>query len=150
MKIKTNDNVLVIAGKDKGKKGRVIKALPAENKVIVEGVNIQTRHMKAKQDQPAEIRKLEGPIDASNVMLYDPKAKEVIKVGFKGTGKTVHPAQHQPPLTHLEEPSRAGHLAAVGDRHAGIDVDEDIVIQRERLCYRRIFGIDEAATGRGH
>ena len=71
MKIKTNDTVLVIAGKDKGKKGKVIKALPNENKVIVEGVNIQTRHMKAKQDQPAEIRKLEGPIDASNVMFID-------------------------------------------------------------------------------
>ena len=85
MKIKANDNVLVIAGKDKGKKGKVIKALPNENKVIVEGVNIQTRHMKAKQDQPAEIRKLEGPIDASNVMLLD-KSKTPTRVGYKVEG----------------------------------------------------------------
>ena len=84
MKIKANDNVLVIAGKDKGKKGKVIKALPNENKVIVEGVNIQTRHMKAKQDQPAEIRKLEGPIDASNVMLLD--GKTPTRVGYKVEG----------------------------------------------------------------
>ena len=85
MKIKTNDNVLVIAGKDKGKKGRVIKALPAENKVIVEGVNIQTKHMKAQQNQPAEIRKIEGPIDASNVMLID-KSKTPTRVGYKLEG----------------------------------------------------------------
>ena len=85
MKIKTNDNVLVIAGKDKGKKGRVIKALPAENKVIVEGVNIQTKHMKAQQNQPAEIRKIEGPIDASNVMLLD-KSKTPTRVGYKLEG----------------------------------------------------------------
>ena len=84
MKIKANDNVLVIAGKDKGKKGKVIKALPNENRVIVEGVNIQTRHMKAKQDQPAEIRKLEGPIDASNVMLLD--GKTPTRVGYKVEG----------------------------------------------------------------
>lgn len=84
MKIKANDTVLVIAGKDKGKKGKVIKALPADNRVIVEGVNIQTRHMKAKQDQPAEIRKLEGPIDASNVMLLD--GKTPTRVGYKVEG----------------------------------------------------------------
>ena len=85
MKIKANDTVLVIAGKDKGKKGKVIKALPNENRVIVEGVNIQTRHMKAKQDQPAEIRKLEGPIDASNVMFID-KSKTPSKIGYKLEG----------------------------------------------------------------
>jgi len=84
MKIKANDNVLVIAGKDKGKKGKVIKALPNENKVIVEGVNIQTRHMKAKQDQPAEIRKLEGAIDASNVMLLEKGTPT--RVGYKLEG----------------------------------------------------------------
>lgn len=84
MKIKANDTVLVIAGKDKGKKGKVIKALPNENRVIVEGVNIQTKHMKAKQDQPAEIRKIEGPIDASNVMLLD--GKEPTRVGYKLEG----------------------------------------------------------------
>ena len=84
MKIKANDTVLVIAGKDKGKKGKVIKAFPNENRVIVEGVNIQTRHMKAKQEQPAEIRKLEGAIDASNVMLLE--GKDPVRVGYKLEG----------------------------------------------------------------
>ena len=61
MKIKKNDTVLVIAGKDKGKKGKVLAAYPKKNTVVVEGVNIQTHHDKAKQNQPAEIRKYEGP-----------------------------------------------------------------------------------------
>jgi large subunit ribosomal protein L24 len=85
MKIKTNDTVLVITGKDKGKIGKVIKALPAENKVIVEGVNIQTRHMKARQEVPASIMKIEGPIDVSNVMLLD-KNKIPVRVGYKIEG----------------------------------------------------------------
>ncbi len=83
MKIKKNDTVLVIAGKDKGKKGKVLRAIPQENKVVVEGVNIQTRHMKAKsQQEQSEIRKIEGPIDASNVMYYDSKAKAPTRVGY--------------------------------------------------------------------
>ena len=83
MKIKKNDTVLVITGKDKGKKGKVIAAFPKENKVIVEAVNIQTRHMKAKQDQPAEIRKIEGKIDVSNVMFYDKKSDRPVRIAYK-------------------------------------------------------------------
>ncbi len=82
MKIKKNDTVLVISGKDKGKKGKVLVAMPSENKVIVEGVNIQTKHAKAKQNIPAEIRKQEGPIDVSNVMYYDSKAKAPTRLGY--------------------------------------------------------------------
>ncbi len=86
MKIKKNDTVLVIAGKDKGKRGKVLVALPKEGKVIVEGVNIQMKHAKAKQGIPAEIRKQEGPIDVSNVMYYDSKAKAPTRVGYKVEG----------------------------------------------------------------
>lgn len=85
MKIKKNDTVLVITGKDKGKKGKVLRAIPSENKVIVEGVNVQTRHMKAKQDQPAEIRKIEGAIDVSNVMLVE--GGTPTRVGYKLEGE---------------------------------------------------------------
>ena len=83
MKIKKNDTVLVIAGKDKGKKGKVLAAYPKKNTVVVEGVNIQTHHDKAKQNQPAEIRKYEGPIHVSNVMYYDNKAKAPVRIGYK-------------------------------------------------------------------
>ena len=83
MRIKKNDTVVVIAGKDKGKHGKVLKAMPKDNKVVVEGVNMQTKHAKATRTTPAEIKHFEGPIDASNVMLYDAKAKEVIKFGYE-------------------------------------------------------------------
>lgn len=85
MRIKTGDTVVVITGKDKGKSGKVLKAMPKENRVVVEGVNMQTKHAKATQKTAAEIKHMEGPIDASNVMLYD--GKKAIKVAYKGTGK---------------------------------------------------------------
>ena len=82
MRIKKGDTVMVITGKDKGKHGKVLKAMPKENRVVVEGVNMLTKHAKATRQAGAEIKHLEGPIDASNVMLYDAKAKEVIKFGY--------------------------------------------------------------------
>lgn len=83
MRIKKDDTVVVITGKDKGKTGKVLKAMPKENRVVVEGVNIQTKHQKQTRTERAEIKHLEGPIDASNVMFYDTKAKEAVKVGYK-------------------------------------------------------------------
>ena len=86
MKIKKNDTVIVLTGKDKGKTGRVLKAMPKEGKVIVEGINIQTKHQKQTRTERAEIKHIEGPIDASNVMFYDTKAKKAIKIGYKIDG----------------------------------------------------------------
>ncbi len=82
MKIKTDDTVVVITGKDKGKKGKVIKAIPKKNRVIVEGVNIQTKHAKQTRTTPAEIKHQEGPIDVSNVMYWDSKAKAASRIGY--------------------------------------------------------------------
>ncbi|XVG96092.1 50S ribosomal protein L24 [Eubacteriales bacterium KG127] len=82
MRIKKDDTVVVIAGKDKGKVGKVLKAIPKENKVIVEGVNVQTKHQKQTQKAKAEIKHVEGPIQVSNVMYYDPKTKEASKLGY--------------------------------------------------------------------
>ena len=83
MKIKKDDMVIVITGKDKGTSGKVLKAMPKENRVIVEGVNIQTKHQKQTRTEKAEIKHVEGPIDVSNVALYDPKSKEIIKIGYE-------------------------------------------------------------------
>lgn len=82
MRIKKDDTVVVIAGKDKGKAGKVVKAFPKENKVIVEGVNVQTKHQKQTQKAKAEIKHVEGPIDVSNVMYYDSKSKQASKLGY--------------------------------------------------------------------
>ena len=81
MKIKKGDMVKVIAGKDKGKTGKVLRTYPKDNKVVGEGVNVQTKHAKATRNTPAEIKHIEGPIDASNVMLVCPKCGKATRVG---------------------------------------------------------------------
>jgi large subunit ribosomal protein L24 len=82
MKFRVKDEVQVIAGKDIGKRGTIIKAMPKDNKVVIEGVNIAKRHRKATQkNQTAAIVEQPMPIDASNVMLIvDGKPT---RVGFK-------------------------------------------------------------------
>ena len=84
MKIKKNDKVIVITGKDKGTVGEVIAVFPKDNKVVVEGVNIAKKHEKPNaMNEDGGIVSKEMPIDASNVMLYDNKAKKGSRVGFK-------------------------------------------------------------------
>ena len=65
MQIKKDDTVVVIAGKDKGKTGTVLRTIPKKNKVVVEGVNMQTKHARATRTSASEIKHMEGPIDAS-------------------------------------------------------------------------------------
>jgi large subunit ribosomal protein L24 len=83
MHIKKDDTVVVITGKDKGKRGKVLKALPKDNKVIVEGVNVQTKHQKQTKKLKSEIKHQEGPVDVSNVMFYDAKAKAPTRIGYR-------------------------------------------------------------------
>ena len=83
MKLKQGDKVVVICGKDKGKEGKIIKTIKAENKVIVEGINIAHKHIKPNGGQNGEIIEIERPIHASNVMIIDPKTKKGTRIGHK-------------------------------------------------------------------
>ena len=84
MKIRVGDTVEVIAGKDKGKQGEVLQVLAKQDKVIVEGVNMVTKHIKPSQADPeAGIVTREAPIHVSNVAFYDSKAKAPVKLGYK-------------------------------------------------------------------
>ena len=83
MRIKKGDTVIVLTGKDKGKTGKVLKAMPKEGRVIVEGVNVQTKHQKQTQKEAAEIKHQEGPVNVSNVMYYDTKNKTASRIGYK-------------------------------------------------------------------
>ena len=86
MHVKSNDTVIVISGKDKGKKGKISAAFPKLNRVTVEGVNVVTKHQKARnQMQPGGIVHKEMPIDASNVMLVCPKCGKATRVSHKVT-----------------------------------------------------------------
>lgn len=82
MKIKQGDKVVVIAGKDKGKEGKVVKTLKNSSKVIVEGVNIVKKHIKPNGGEDGRIAEIEAPLHVSNVMLYDEKAKKGTRVGY--------------------------------------------------------------------
>ena len=84
MKIRKNDTVLIIAGKDKGKKGKVRQAFPKENKVIVDGLNMAKRHSRARGvARQAGIIELETPLCVSNVMLICNKCNKPARVGFR-------------------------------------------------------------------
>ncbi|NDI37001.1 50S ribosomal protein L24 [Chengkuizengella sediminis] len=94
--VKKEDTVIVIAGKDKGKKGRIIQAIPRQNKVLVEGVNLIKKHARPSQDNPqGGIITQEAPIHVSNVMLADPKTGKPTRIGHKvlDNGKKVRVAK---------------------------------------------------------
>ena len=82
MKLKVGDKVEVISGSDKGKTGKIIKTLRSENKVIVEGVHIVKKHQKSNGNTTGGILEIEAPIDASNVMIFDPKTKKRTRIGY--------------------------------------------------------------------
>jgi large subunit ribosomal protein L24 len=82
--VKTGDTVYVISGKDKGKTGKVLRVFPKKGKVIVEGINMITKHMKPNQINPqGGVVKREAPIFSSKVMLFDEKAGKPTRVGYK-------------------------------------------------------------------
>ncbi|HEY33478.1 MAG TPA: 50S ribosomal protein L24 [Dehalococcoidia bacterium] len=84
MKIRKNDNVLVVTGKDKGKKGRVRFAYPKKNRILVEGVNFIKMHSRARaQMRQAGIIEREAPINVSNVMLVCSRCNRPVRVGFR-------------------------------------------------------------------
>ena len=91
VKIKKGDHVIVTTGRDKGKKGDVIKVFPKEDRVLVSGVNVVKRHQRQTQTQQGGIISKEAPIEASNIAHVDPKSGEATRIGFKilGDGRKV-------------------------------------------------------------
>ncbi len=88
MKIKKGDSVIVITGKDKGKKGKVTRALPKEGRVVISGVNVKKVHHRRKsKNEKSQILERAYPIDVSNVAIVDPELKVPSRVGKKNTDK---------------------------------------------------------------
>ena len=83
-KIKTGDEVIILAGKDKGLKGKVLKIIKSKDRILVEGVNIVKKHVKPSAENPqGGIVEKEAPIHISNVALVDPKSGKATRVGFE-------------------------------------------------------------------
>lgn len=83
LKIKKGDQVVVLTGKNKGTKGEVLKVMPTESRVIVQGVNMVSRHKRPSQVSQGGIEKKEAPIHVSNVSVVDPKTEKPTRTGFK-------------------------------------------------------------------
>jgi large subunit ribosomal protein L24 len=93
MRVRKDDQVKVISGKDRGKTGRVLRTEPARDRVYVEGINIQKRHTRphaVRDTQRAQdiggVIEVEGPVHVSNVMLLDPKTNDPTRVGYTREG----------------------------------------------------------------
>lgn len=88
MKIKKNDLVKILAGKDSGKEGKIIQILPTENKVVVDGINKSIKNLKArsKEEKGKQIEYF-APVDVSNVELICPLCKKATKIGYKIEGQ---------------------------------------------------------------
>ena len=82
-KIKKGDEVIVLAGKDKGKKGKIVKLFPKLNKAIVSDVNKVKKHQKPGNNEPGGIVEKEMPIHISNLNYFDPKLNQGVRIGFK-------------------------------------------------------------------
>lgn len=83
MHVKKDDTVQVIAGKDKGKIGKILRVIPRRSQVVVEGVNLKTKHVKPRQEgEQGRIDQLEFPIHSSNVMLYSTKQKVASRICY--------------------------------------------------------------------
>ncbi|MEJ8574748.1 50S ribosomal protein L24 [Microbaculum marinum] len=82
-KIRKGDRVVVLSGRDKGRSGDVLQMMPKENRAIVQGVNMVTRHQKQTASEEGGIRQKEAPIHLSNLALTDPKDGKPSRVGFK-------------------------------------------------------------------
>ena len=89
MKLKKGDTVQIVAGKDKGQRGEVLRVSLKDNRVVVQGLNIRKKHQRARQNPnmarqlAPEILQFEGPMDASNVQLVCPKCGELTRVGYQ-------------------------------------------------------------------
>jgi large subunit ribosomal protein L24 len=82
MKIKVGDNVMVTVGKDRGKSGKVLRVSEKHQRIVVEKINIRTKHIKKSQGNPGQIAKYEASIDVSNVVLLSPKTNKPTRIGY--------------------------------------------------------------------
>ena len=82
MKVKVNDNVLVVTGKDRGKTGKITRVVTKADKVVVEKLNMRTKHIKKTQTRPGSKITFEAPMNASNVMVICPQCKKRTRVGY--------------------------------------------------------------------
>ena len=84
MKIRRDDIVLITSGKDKGKRGKVVRALPKEEKIVVEGINVRKKHVRPKRSgEKGQVVQKPAPLHISNAKLICPKCSKAVRIGYK-------------------------------------------------------------------
>ena len=146
MKLSQGDSVVVIAGKDKGKKGTIMRVLAAQNRVIVSGVNIMTKHVKKTTQSEGKKMRLEASISVSNVQIVDPKTGKASRVGYRidqKTGQKVRIAKKSgTPLT------RTKIEAAPKEKKEASATDTSAMKTKKPGFWNKVgFGADAAAEG---
>lgn len=87
MKVKKGDEVKIISGKDRGKRGKVVRVIPGESKIVVEGVNIVKKHLRPKKSgEKGQRVEISAPIDASNAMVICSRCGKSARIGYKVSG----------------------------------------------------------------
>lgn len=88
MKVKKGDNVLIIAGKDKGRTGKIMKALPKELKILVEGINLKKKHVRPKKEgEKGQVVEIPAPLDVSDIKIICPKCGKATRIGYRTEGE---------------------------------------------------------------
>jgi len=88
MKIKKGDQIIVISGKDRGRKGKVIESFPQKSKLVVEGINLRKKHVKPKKSgEKGQVVTVPASFDASNVKIICPKCGKSVRIGYKVENK---------------------------------------------------------------
>ncbi|HCC60177.1 MAG: 50S ribosomal protein L24 [Candidatus Staskawiczbacteria bacterium RIFOXYC1_FULL_37_43] len=84
MKVKKGDTILVISGKDKGKVAKILKSLPRERKVLVDGVNLKKKHVRPKREgEKGQVVQVPAPLEVSNIKIVCPKCGKPVRIGYK-------------------------------------------------------------------
>lgn len=136
MKIRKGDSVVIIAGKDKGKTGTVLRVLPLTGRLVVSDANMRTKHVKATPQRPGQRISYEASIHSSNVMVVDPKSKKRTRIGFaiddkgkkkrvaRGSGDEIK-AGKIPSKKDLQKAKKEDETEDVGTRHAESAAEDD-------------------------
>lgn len=87
MKIRKGDTVLIISGKDKGRTAKILKSFPKDNKILIEGINLKSKHVRPKKEgEKGQVVKIPAPLDVSNTKFICPKCGKATRLGYKMVG----------------------------------------------------------------
>lgn len=139
MKIRSGDTVVVIAGKDKGKVGKILRVLHGEERVVIGGVNMRTKHIRRTSQQPGQRIRYEASVHASTVMFVDPTTKKRTRIGYRFDEKG----------RKQRIAKRSGEVVGLGRKTEGHDVSQGGPSLPPKVPFWKKLGIGGGALKEG-